>query len=264
MTRLARAGRAGDEGDAFDDRAPAVSGLSPDVGPAALPRSAVEDGAVRAELTSQSRRAADGAVTVAIVHSAAEARNEVDGDESQADGSAAAPDRARLEYDGSVLAQRQVLVDGALVVARLESHGRGRHTLRSASELARVILGPGEQDRAGGWYREVLVDGFRFEVEVESARRSALRELATRGRSAAGTGGPVEVRALIPGKVVSVAVAPGDAVEPGQELLVVEAMKMQNELRSPRGGTIDRVGIAPGANIEVGDLLVVISERRPG
>jgi len=108
------------------------------------------------------------------------------------------------------------------------------------------------------------VDGFRFEVEVESARRVRLRERATRGRSATARDGPVEVRAVIPGKVVSVSVAPGEVVEAGQELLVVEAMKMQNELRSPRGGTIDRVGITPGASIEVGDILVVISERRPG
>jgi biotin carboxyl carrier protein len=56
-------------------------------------------------------------------------------------------------------------------------------------------------------------------------------------------------------------VTPGDAVVAGQQLLVVEAMKMQNELRAPRDGTIDRVGIAPGVNIEVGDLLVVIIQE---
>ena len=107
--------------------------------------------------------------------------------------------------------------------------------------------------------REILVDGFRFEVEVEPERLAALRERATRAGAAAGRSGPLEIRAIIPGRVVSVAVAPGDAVVAGQQLLVVEAMKMQNELRAPRDGTIDRVGIAPGVNIEVGDLLVVIS-----
>ena len=45
----------------------------------------------------------------------------------------------------------------------------------------------------------------------------------------------------------------------GQQLLVVEAMKMQNELRAPRDGTIDRVGVSVGVTIEIGDLLVVIS-----
>jgi biotin carboxyl carrier protein len=58
---------------------------------------------------------------------------------------------------------------------------------------------------------------------------------------------------------VAVSVVTGDAVTAGQQLLVVEAMKMQNELRAPRDGTISRVGVAPGVKIEVGDLLVVIS-----
>ncbi len=57
---------------------------------------------------------------------------------------------------------------------------------------------------------------------------------------------------------MAVAVEPGDAVEAGQQVLVVEAMKMQNELRAPREGTVERVGVAVGATIEVGDLLVVI------
>jgi pyruvate carboxylase len=58
--------------------------------------------------------------------------------------------------------------------------------------------------------------------------------------------------------VVSVAVAPGDAVGAGQQLLVVEAMKMQNELRAPRAGTVERVAVGERSTIEVGDLLVVI------
>ncbi len=105
----------------------------------------------------------------------------------------------------------------------------------------------------------MLVDGFRFEVDVEAERITALRERASRGRASSAHSGPLEVHAIIPGKVVSISVAPGDAVTAGQQLLVVEAMKMQNELRSPRDGTIERVGVAAGVNIEVGDLLVVIS-----
>jgi biotin carboxyl carrier protein len=59
--------------------------------------------------------------------------------------------------------------------------------------------------------------------------------------------------------VVSVSVAPGDAVAAGQQLLVVEAMKMQNELRAPREGTVEQVAVGAGATIDVGDLLVVIA-----
>jgi glutaconyl-CoA decarboxylase len=54
-------------------------------------------------------------------------------------------------------------------------------------------------------------------------------------------------------------VVAGDAVTAGQQLLVVEAMKMQNELRAPRDGTVERVAVGAGRTIEVGDLLLVIS-----
>jgi biotin carboxyl carrier protein len=63
---------------------------------------------------------------------------------------------------------------------------------------------------------------------------------------------------MIPGRVVAVAVARGDIVAAGQTLLVVEAMKMQNELRTPRDGTIERVAVAVGETIDLGDLLVVL------
>ena len=107
--------------------------------------------------------------------------------------------------------------------------------------------------------REVVVDGWRVELEVEPAARAALRERARRGREEVGHTGPTEVHAIIPGVVVSVSVAAGDAVTAGQQLLVVEAMKMQNELRAPRDGTIERVAVGAGTTIEVGDLLLVIS-----
>jgi biotin carboxyl carrier protein len=107
--------------------------------------------------------------------------------------------------------------------------------------------------------REVVIDGWRFDVGVEPAARAALRERARRGRDEAGRSGPTEVRAIIPGVVVSVSVVAGDEVAAGQQLLVVEAMKMQNELRAPRDGSIERVATSPGATIEVGDLLLVIA-----
>jgi biotin carboxyl carrier protein len=105
---------------------------------------------------------------------------------------------------------------------------------------------------------EVVVDGWRFELEVENAARAELRERATRRRAAVAGEGPLEVRAIIPGRVVSVAVATGDAVTAGQPLLVLEAMKMQNELRASRDGTVARVATAPGTTVEVGDLLLVL------
>src|SRR4051812_25048588 len=106
---------------------------------------------------------------------------------------------------------------------------------------------------------EVVVDGWRFDLRVEPERRARLRERATRDRGAGQAAAMLEVRAIIPGRVVSVAVAVGDVVDGGQELLVVEAMKMQNELRSPRPGIVERVAVAAGQTIELGDLLVVLA-----
>ena len=114
-------------------------------------------------------------------------------------------------------------------------------------------------DRRSGVTRlEVVVDGWRVEVEVEPERRTALRERARRGRAEAARGGPTEVHAIIPGVVVAVSVDVGDAVVTGQQLLVVEAMKMQNELRAPRDGIVGRIAVGAGRTVEVGDLLLVI------
>ena len=105
---------------------------------------------------------------------------------------------------------------------------------------------------------EVVVAGWRFELDVEDAGLADLRERATSSREAAIHHGPTEVRAIIPGRVVSVAVEAGDTVVAGQRLLAVEAMKMENELRSPRAGTVERVAAAVGQTVELGDPLVVI------
>jgi biotin carboxyl carrier protein len=112
--------------------------------------------------------------------------------------------------------------------------------------------------RAGRESVEVVLDGWRFEFEVEDADRAALRARATVARDAQAAHGPMEVRAIIPGRVLTVAVTRGDVVTAGQQLLTVEAMKMQNELRSPRDGTVDRVSVGPGATVEPGDILVIL------
>jgi biotin carboxyl carrier protein len=117
----------------------------------------------------------------------------------------------------------------------------------------------GAPDYAGRRRVEVIVDGWRFEFVVEDEERAALLDRASRDRAdRAGGGGTLEIRAIIPGKVASVAVTPGDRVETGQALLAVEAMKMQNELRAPRAGTVTRVAASAGSTVELGDLLVVI------
>ena len=139
--------------------------------------------------------------------------------------------------------------------------GPDRAIVRDGDRPPGTVL-VGEDRRAGPTSRrtiEVVVGGWRFELEVEDARRADLRKRATRDpESAAGAGGTLEIHAIIPGRVVAVAVAPGDAVAAGQTLLLVEAMKMQNELRAPRDGTVERVAVGVGETIDLGDLLVVL------
>ena len=124
-----------------------------------------------------------------------------------------------------------------------------------------VLTDPGGLRAGAGTGRtrvEVVVDGWRFEFEVEDADRAALRARATRGRGPQAQHGPTDVRAIIPGRVLTVAVTPGDVVALGQQLLTVEAMKMQNELRSPRDGVVLRLSVGPGTTVEPGDVLVVL------
>lgn len=132
---------------------------------------------------------------------------------------------------------------------------------RTPARPVGILLLPGEPAGTGRGVtrREVIVEGWRIELDVESAARAALRDRARRGRSGAGPSGPVEVRAIIPGVVLTVSVVSGDSVTAGQQLVVVEAMKMQNELNAARDGTIERVAVAPGQTIEVGDLLLVLT-----
>jgi biotin carboxyl carrier protein len=71
-------------------------------------------------------------------------------------------------------------------------------------------------------------------------------------------GGPAKIKALMPGKVIRVLVAEGDQVMEGQGIVVVEAMKMQNEMRSPRAGTVTSVRAEAGSTVAAGELLAVI------
>lgn len=105
---------------------------------------------------------------------------------------------------------------------------------------------------------EVVVGGWRFEFDVEDADRADLRARASNRSGRAGHDGPIEVRAIIPGRVATVAVTPGDVVSAGARLLSVEAMKMENVVPAPRDGTVERVAVGAGETVELGDLLVVL------
>ena len=99
---------------------------------------------------------------------------------------------------------------------------------------------------------EISVNGRLFHVEVFDPR-----ELRGR-RSAANSSGPQSVTAPMPGRVIRVLVDPGQEVAAEEGLIVVEAMKMQNEMKAPRAGRVAAVKTLAGATVSAGDILLVI------
>ncbi len=99
---------------------------------------------------------------------------------------------------------------------------------------------------------EIQVNGRAFSVEVFDPR-------SMRGRKPGGAGeGRQNIVAMMPGKVVRVLVGAGDEVAAGQGLVVVEAMKMQNEMKSPKGGRVIEIKTKPDATVAAGEVLLVI------
>jgi acetyl/propionyl-CoA carboxylase alpha subunit len=94
-------------------------------------------------------------------------------------------------------------------------------------------------------------------LEVPVRIRDPLRNARARGADGKGAG-PATVASPMPGKVVVVLAQVGDEVEEGQGLVVVEAMKMENELRSPKGGKVARVAVEAGQAVEAGAPLIVV------
>ena len=143
---------------------------------------------------------------------------------------------------------------------RVEPTGEGRAVIHGDDRRdRRALIGADQAASAAGPRRlEIVVDGWRFELEVEDTRRAELRERATRRPADARVDGPLEIRAIIPGRIAAVSVAPGDDIVAGQTLLVIEAMKMQNELRAPRDGRVESVAVGAGETIDLGQLLAVL------
>ena len=97
------------------------------------------------------------------------------------------------------------------------------------------------------------VKNSRFAVEVHDPR-----SLRSRKAKAGSTEGPQKITAPMPGKIVRLLAAAGVAVEAGQGIVVVEAMKMQNEMKSPKSGAVKQVMVAEGATVNAGDVLAII------
>ena len=154
-------------------------------------------------------------------------------------------ERITVDLDGE-----GVHIEGEQVRAQVaDVEGTPVRLVTLGDEVHRVIV---RRHRERGRYT-LWLGGFRYEVEALDERTRTIRDLSA---AAAVAAGPAPLVAPMPGLVVRVNVQPGDEVRAGQPLVVMEAMKMENELRAPAAGTVRTLGAAVGQAVEKGALLV--------
>ncbi len=145
-----------------------------------------------------------------------------------------------------------VVADGIAVAAHVtELEGTPVRMVTIGDEVHRIVARRGS---TRGRYT-LWLDGFRYEVEALDERLRAIRELSG---ASAGPSGPAPLIAPMPGMIVRVTVQVGDRVEVGQGLVVMEAMKMENELRATAAGTVTSVLATLGTAVDKGAILVVL------
>jgi len=181
-------------------------------------------------------------------------------------GSFAAAGALPTRAPGARPARFTALVGEATHAVEVEALGEGRYRI-AIDGRERVV----DSRETGAGTFSLLIEHATAEVSVTShgdeflvsvdgrTHRLRLLDERARRRERAGAGdGAREVRAAMPGKVVAVLVAAGATVERGQGLLVIEAMKMENEISAPRAGTVTEVLVEAGQAVEGGELLLRI------
>ncbi len=161
----------------------------------------------------------------------------------------------------------EVVVEGASVAVEgrsVEAHLAGVgatpvHHLLLGGRSYEVVASRGDGPGGGGGRWRLVVGGDRFDVSVVDERAEAVRAILGRAAPPPAAGGVVV--APMPGLVVRVSVEAGQRVTPGTGLVVVEAMKMENELRAAAGGTVRRVLVSPGVAVEKGQPLVELESE---
>ena len=158
-----------------------------------------------------------------------------------------------LEIDGK---KRRVELPSGLGTGVLECSVDGRAMLVDVRMLEPGVMSlivEGRQFRCVLDGDGVVIGGRRFGFEVEDPR-----SLQGRRGGAGGAQGPRPVKAPMPGRVVRLLVKVADEVTEGQGVVVIEAMKMQNELKASKAGRVAKVGVAVGDTVGSGDVLLVV------
>lgn len=143
-----------------------------------------------------------------------------------------------------------VEVDG--VTLEVTAIAGGRTHVRARDDSSQRVVTLDDQDLPGA----ACVAGLAVPIVVRTAQAAAREAALAAGRTGSAGGG--KVKAPMPGRVVRVLVAPDQEVERGAPLVIVEAMKMENELRAPRPGVIATIKAKPGNSVNQGDVLITL------
>lgn len=147
------------------------------------------------------------------------------------------------EYTIEILDPRQVSLNGRLYDVDFQSiSGQPVFSLLVNGSSYQPAVFPGDEDTL-----QVLMRGKLYVATVEDERE---RRLKSAGGAAAGVSGEYVLRAPMPGLIVKVPVSEGQDVKKGDVLVILESMKMQNELKTPRDGKVTRVLAKPGDSVE--------------
>lgn len=138
-------------------------------------------------------------------------------------------------------------IDGSTIPVEARLLRPGVLSLIIEGRAWRIILDENADEPA------LHIHGHRVDYRVDDPR-----SLKARRAHSAGADGPRSIKASMPGRVVRVLAQKGDAVEAHQGVVVIEAMKMQNELKSPKSGKVAELRVAPGDTVSSGDILAVV------
>lgn len=155
------------------------------------------------------------------------------------------------EFSVEVLGQGRVSIDGKIVEVDLGNiSGQPVYSMVIDGKSYEAYVYEGEDE----W--QVLLLGQQYPAKVEDEREKRLRAAA--GGTLAESG-EFHLKAPMPGLVITIGVQQGQDVAKGDVLVILESMKMQNELRAPRAGTVSRIKIKPGETVEQRQTLLTIS-----
>jgi biotin carboxyl carrier protein len=159
----------------------------------------------------------------------------------------------QVEVRGSGCASEMLIDERPYAAELLAARADGLSRLRVGERMYDFLMAPGQG------HCLLAIEGVTLDVLVEDERAARLAPFVRRATRASGL---EAITAPMPGLVLRVCVEPGQHVGSGQSLVVLRAMKMENELGSPREGTVKAVNVAAGQAVDQGQLLVELESPR--